>query len=146
MGYDANGLLKWKRSPKGDVSSTSVQDDYTTTYIYDPKGSGQVNRTSRRLTAAGPTVRLSTVDYDIRGNPVMVTDGTDRQVRTDFDILNRKVATVVDPNGTLKLTTSYTYKDDLLDGHNQTPISSGTATITTRWDGRLPPPTRSPAS
>lgn len=115
VGYDLNGNLRSRETPRG--TATSVADDFTHEYEYDSLDQLVLER--------NPTSEAWNYEYDVSGNRTAATSprgesltAPERDLYTttssydDSDQLISETRKVLDGTSTLTLTTSYSYDDD----------------------------------
>ena len=95
-----------------EVIPSSPNEVYTVEYDYDALNRVTEQRIIDRLT---PSEKLTTqFNYDLRNNPIRVTDPINRIHTSGFDLANRKSSDTEDSTG-ISITTAYGYDlDDLL--------------------------------
>lgn len=108
FGYDSFGNLKTVTDPKG-VSTTSVPDDYTTTYEYDSYGqltkATDANGNPTTNSGFGPTGYPATITdalnnattyvYGERGQVLEATDALGKKVTQTYDVYGRPLVGTV---------------------------------------------------
>jgi RHS repeat-associated protein len=101
--YDSLGQLVAQTSPAGNASGASAETKRraTVTFAYDAAGRQTQVRT---VDPADPARYLvTTTTYDLKGQPIAVTDATGATSTTEYDIAGRPVRTV-DATGVVNTT------------------------------------------
>lgn len=97
--YDALGRTVKVTAPDGTVSLSEFDQEGNLLAVTRDHGTGKLNL-------------KTTYTYDAQGNAVTVVEGSDAATKTTqyvYDAAGRRTKEIVDPNGALKLTTTYAY-------------------------------------
>jgi RHS repeat-associated protein len=145
MTYTARNALRTSVDPLGNTATVDYYADglkakvtnangHATSFIYDDQccGANGVGRIRKIVNEDGTFVEF---DYDGNGNTVSATDESGRVVTWLYDGLDRRIQTVLDPNG-LALTTAVAYDPTPnASGSTMTVTSPAGQVVVTAYDG-----------